>query len=79
MPKVKRNYCNVEGCVYSSEDRNTERHYYRLPAIITHLSDFEKDLSTERRRLWLAQMNQDLEGKNLANIRNCSDHFINSE
>ena len=54
MPKVKGNYCNVEGCVNRSEDRNTERHYYRLPAIITHLSDFEKDFSTERRRLRLA-------------------------
>ena len=40
MPKVKGNYCNVEGCVNRSED---ERHYYRLPAIISHLTDFEKD------------------------------------
>ena len=79
MPKVKGNYCNVEGCVNRSEDDKVARHYYRLPAIISHLSDFEKDLSTERRRLWLSQLNQDFSGKNLANVRVCSDHFINSE
>ena len=79
MPKLKGNYCNVDGCVNRSEDDEDQRHYYRLPAIISHLKDFEKDLGTERRRLWLSQLNKDLTGKNLANIRICSDHFVNSE
>ena len=53
MPKLKGNYCNVDGCVNRSEDDEDQRHYYRLPAIISHLSDFEKDQSTERQRLWV--------------------------
>ena len=60
MPKVKGNYCNVEGCVNRSEDDKDERHYYRLPANFSHLTDFVKDLSTQLRRLWLSQLNKEL-------------------
>lgn len=80
MPKVKGNYCNVEGCHNrSEEDVGIERHYYRLPAIIRNQGTECELLSSERRRLWLARLNQDFTGKNLANVRVCSDHFVNGK
>ncbi|CAL8378098.1 unnamed protein product [Gadus morhua 'NCC'] len=36
-------------------------------------------LSEERRRLWLAKLNQDLRGKNLDNVRICSAHFLSGK
>ena len=72
------NYCRVLGC-HNRSDRETDRQYYRLPEIITREGEKTQHLSTERRRLWLANLNQDFTGKNLKNIRVCSDHFISSE
>ena len=80
MPKARGNYCNVEGYHNRSEqDVDVERHYYRLPAIITNQGQDCENLSAKRRRLWLAALNRDFSGKNLANVRVCSDHFVNSE
>lgn len=82
MPKVKGNYCNVEGCHNRSEDdkkKEIQRHYYRLPAVIKHQGLECEKLSEERRRLWLARLNQDFSGKNLDNVRVCSDHFVNGK
>ena len=81
MPKRKGNHCNVEGCFSRSEDDESisERHYYRLPAVIMNQGEHCKELSSERRRLWLSQLNQNFEGKTLTNVRVCSDHFINSK
>ena len=68
------NYCRVLGC-----HNRPDREYYRLPQIITREGEKTQQLSSERRRLWLAKLNQDLKGKNLKNIRVCSDHFVMSK
>jgi hypothetical protein len=36
-------------------------------------------LSDERRRLWIASLQQNFAGKNLDNIRICSAHFISGK
>ena len=80
--KAKGNFCNVEGCFTRSEDdkvKDKQVHFYRLPAIISHQGKETEQLSAERRRLWLAKLNQDISGKNLSNIRICSDHVTSSE
>ena len=72
------NYCRVLGC-HNRSDRESGRQYYRLPEIITREGEKTQQLSSERRRLWLAKLNQDFKGKNLKNIRVCSDHFVMSK
>ena len=72
------NYCRVNGC-YSKSDREKDKSFYRLPEIIKNQCDKTEKLSEERRRLWLASLHQDFSGKNLKNIRICSDHFISSK
>lgn len=69
------NYCRVLGC-HNRSDREKNLHFYRLPKIILNQGEEHKQLSEERRRLWLARLNQNLMGKNLDNIRVCSAHFI---
>ena len=70
------NYCRVNGC-HNRSDRDSDKSFYRLPEIIKNQGEKTEELSEERRRLWLARLDQDLSGKNLKNIRVCSDHFIN--
>ncbi|XP_067226618.1 uncharacterized protein [Chanodichthys erythropterus] len=72
------NYCRVLGCTNRS-DREKHLEYYRLPKILTNQGEECKKLSEERRRLWLAKLNQDFQGKNLDNIRVCSNHFLSGK
>ncbi|XP_052264175.1 uncharacterized protein LOC127871688 [Dreissena polymorpha] len=72
------NYCRVIGC-HNNSTREKDRHFYRLPEIITNQCKKTSELSTERRRLWLARLQQDFSGKNLKNIRVCSDHFVSKQ
>ncbi|KAK0130779.1 hypothetical protein N1851_034553 [Merluccius polli] len=53
--------------------------YYRLPKVITNQGEQCQKLSEERRRLWLAKLNQDLHGKNLDNVQICSAHFLSGK
>ncbi|XP_041843948.1 uncharacterized protein LOC121641751 [Melanotaenia boesemani] len=69
------NYCRVFGCTNRS-DRQKHLEFYRLPKVIKNQGEECQKLSEERRRLWLAKLNQDLRGKNLDNIRICSAHFV---
>ncbi|KAK6181846.1 hypothetical protein SNE40_009626 [Patella caerulea] len=69
------NYCRVAGC-HNRSDRETQLHYYRLPKVIKNQGKECEALSGERRRLWLASLQQNFIGKNLENIRVCSAHFI---
>ena len=69
------NYCRVYGCTNRS-DREKNLEYYRLPRVIKNQREACKTLSEERRRVWLAELNQDFKGKNLDNIRVCSAHFL---
>ena len=72
------NYCNVYGCA-NKFDREADRSFFRLPAVILNQGDVCEQLSRRRRRQWLSNLNQDFMGKNLGNIRVCSDHFISGK
>ena len=69
------NYCRVLGC-HNRSDREKDLHFYRLPYVITNQGEDGHNISADRRRLWLAKLNQDFSGKNVDNIRVCSAHFI---
>ena len=66
------NYCRVLGC----HNREKDLHFYRLPYVITNQCEDSHNISADRRRLWLAKLNQDFSAKNVDNIRVCSAHFI---
>lgn len=72
------NYCRVIGC-HNRSDRETQLQYYRLPKVIKNQGEEWESLSAQRRRLWLARLQQNVEGKNLENIRVCSAHFISGK
>ncbi|XP_041347756.1 uncharacterized protein LOC121367563 isoform X1 [Gigantopelta aegis] len=69
------NYCNVLQC-HNRSNRETDRSFYRIPAIIRNQGQACETLSSQRRLKWLSRLNQDFTGKNLGNVRVCSDHFI---
>ncbi|KAK0155423.1 hypothetical protein N1851_002225 [Merluccius polli] len=69
------NYWRVFGCTNRS-DREKHLEYYRLPKVITNQGEQCQKLSEERRRLWLAKLNQDLHSKNLDNVRICSAFLV---
>ncbi|WAR30107.1 hypothetical protein MAR_003675 [Mya arenaria] len=72
------NSCSVFKC-HNKANKSDNRKFFRLPEIILHQDDRTRELSTERRRSWLARLGQDFTGKNLSNIRVCSDHFISGQ
>lgn len=72
------NYCRVLGC-NNRPDRDRHLQFYRLPKVIRNQGEQCRRLSEERRRLWIAKLNQDLKGKNLDNIRICSAHFVSGK
>ena len=49
------NFCAVYGCSNRS-NREKDRSYFRLPAIITRPNDEKQALSKERRATWLAKI-----------------------
>ena len=69
------NYCRVIGC-HNRSDRETQLQFYRLPKVIKNQGIECEKLSEERRRLWIASLQQNFSGKNLENIRICSAHFV---
>ena len=52
------NFCAVYGCSNRS-NREKDRSYFRLPAIITRPNDEKQALSKERRATWLARIRRD--------------------
>lgn len=68
-------FCRVLGC-HNRGSRGNDRSFYRLPAVVTGQGEKTQELSEERRRLWLASLNQDFTGKTITNVRVCSDHFV---
>ena len=70
--------CSILGCT-NRKDREKELEFYRLPAVITNQGEGCEKLSNERRRVWLANIGQDFENKNLQNVRVCSAHFVNGK
>ena len=70
------NFCAVSDCS-NRADKNKEKSFYRLPAIITHQGAETETLSTRRRREWLAAIRRkDIKKQNYQYTRVCSDHFI---
>lgn len=69
------NSCRVHGC-HNRSDRERHLKYYCLPKVVKNQGQQTKQLSEERRRLWIASLNQNFKGKNLENIRICSSHFV---
>ena len=52
------NFCAVYGCSNRS-NREKDRSYFRLPAIITRPNDEKQALTTESRVTWLARIRRD--------------------
>ena len=70
------NFCAVFGCSNRS-NREEDRSFYRLPAIITRPNNKKQELSRERRATWLARIRrEDLSSDPGEFVRVCSDHFI---
>ncbi|XP_045205950.2 uncharacterized protein LOC123558138 [Mercenaria mercenaria] len=70
--------CSIFGCT-NRKDHETDLEYYRLPAVVTNQGEECEKLSSERRRLWLANIGQNFENKNIQNVRVCSAHFVNGK
>lgn len=72
------NYCRVVGC-HNRSDRETHLQFYRLPKVIKNQGEQCGKLSDDRRRAWIASLNQNFSGKNFDNIRICSAHFVSGK
>nr|XP_002732168.1 PREDICTED: uncharacterized protein LOC100375462 [Saccoglossus kowalevskii] len=70
--------CVVFGCT-NRKDRDKHLQFYRLPAVVVNQGEDCENLSSERRREWLASLGQKFENRNMGNIRICSAHFIGGE
>ena len=70
------NFCAVVGCGNRS-NREKEKSFYRLPAVITAQGKETEQLSDKRRQSWLAAIRRkDIKVSSYAYIRVCSDHFV---
>ncbi|XP_006812856.1 uncharacterized protein LOC100372111 [Saccoglossus kowalevskii] len=70
--------CVVFECT-NRKDRDKHLQFYRLPAVVVNQGEDCENLSSERRREWLASLGQKFENRNMGNIRICSAHFIGGE
>ena len=70
------NFCAVLGCSNRS-NREKDKGYYRIPAIVSRSKPKKQALSVERRATWLARLRRkDLAADAVAFNRVCGDHFI---
>ena len=70
------NFCAVFGCG-NRGDRNKDKHFFRLPSVVTHQGEQTLDLTTRRRAEWLRRIRRnDLRPANYPYTRVCSDHFV---
>ena len=70
------NFCAIVGCS-NRGDREKNKSYYRLPAVIHNQGAATEELSKKRRDLWLSRIaRSDISKSTLPCIRVCSDHFI---
>ena len=71
--------CCVVNCSNRS-GRDKEISFFRIPAIILHLSEQERQLTEKRQRGFLAAIGRkDLIGPKLGNARICSEHFVSGK
>ena len=68
---------NLFNCSNRS-DRDSDRSFYRLPAIVKRNNKEKQSISRERRATWLARTirREDLSTDPPEWVRVCSDHFI---
>ena len=70
------NFCAVLGCS-NGLNREKEKGYYRIPAIVSRSKPKKQALSAERRGTWLARTRrEDLAADATEFYRVCGDHFI---
>ena len=70
------NFCAVLGCSTRS-NKEKDKGYYRIPAIVSRSKHKKQALSVERRATWLARIRrEDLVGDATEFYRVCGDHFI---
>ena len=68
-------FCAVVGCGNRS-NRDKDKSFYRLPAVVTNQGAHTEELSDKRRRSWLAAIRRkDIKTSSYAYVRVCSDHF----
>ena len=73
------NFCAVVGCS-SRSNRDKEKSFYRLPAVITNQGKQTQELSERRRRSWLAAIRRkDIKSESYAYMRVCSEHFVSGK
>jgi hypothetical protein len=73
------NFCDVKGCS-NRADKDKNKSFYRLPAIIKHQGSETESLSSRRQIEWLAAINRsDIKDSNYQHARVCSDHFISGK
>ena len=70
------NFCAVLGCSNRS-NREKDKGYFRVPAIVSRSKPKKQALSVERRATWLARIRrEDLVGDATELYRVCGDYFI---
>ena len=75
-PEAMVDFCVVVGCTNKAK-KGDGKSFFRLPAVITHLGEKDRELSKRRQDAWLARIRrQDLKPESYATIRVCSDHFV---
>ena len=71
--------CCVKFC-HNRSDRDTDRRFYSIPNVINKKGESMKELTTRRRREWIAQLQlktATFESKARKHV--CSDHFVNGK
>ena len=73
------NSCCVHGC-HNRSNRERDRHFHNIPAVVRGKDNETEELTSNRRREWLAQLRlKDVTFDSKARRTVCSDHFVNGE
>ncbi|XP_022791500.1 uncharacterized protein LOC111330813 [Stylophora pistillata] len=73
------NFCAVFGCSNRS-NREKDKSYFRIPAIVTRSNAKKRALSIERRATWLSRIRREDLGADPSEFhRVCGDHFISGK
>ena len=72
------NTCVVYGCTHRSTYGDSDLKFFDIPKIVKHQGNRTEELTTERRRLWLARINRANfdPDPTKRHYKVCSEHFI---
>eukprot|EP00795_Rhopilema_esculentum_P001849 gene1849-16342_t len=78
--KVERHivHCAVYGCSNRS-NREKDKSFFRIPKVPVNCDDLTRNLSTERRHLWITRINRKDTELSGSHHQVCSDHFISGK